>query len=224
MGRASDEYVHALGYGWLNRLYDPLIRISMREETFKRRLLGYATIAPGHHVLDLGCGTATLTILTKRLHPQAEVIGLDGDPKILEIAAGKIARAGLDITLDCGMSFDLPYPEGSFDRVLSSLMLHHLTRADKVRTLLEVFRVLRPGGELHIADWGKPAGTAARAAAWLVGKLDGADRLEDNLKGWLPTLLEETGFTGARQAGQFATILGTLGFYCGAKPGSKAGT
>ena len=218
MPTSRDTYVHALSYRWLDRLYDPLIRVSMREMAFKRRLVEQAGIQPGHHVLDLGCGTATLTILAKQMHPRAALTGLDGDPRILGIAAGKTSRAGLDVKLDCGMSFDLPYPHGSFDRVLTCLMLHHLTRADKLRTLLEVLRTLRPGGELHIADWGMPASRWAHFASWLVGKLDGADRVADNLRGRLPNLLEETGYVRVRRAGDFATILGTLSYYAGAKP------
>ena len=76
----------------------------MRESTFKRRLVEQARIEKGQRVLDLGCGTGTLTILIKKSHPEAEVIGLDGDPNILEIARTKIAKAGLDITLDQGIA------------------------------------------------------------------------------------------------------------------------
>lgn len=219
MPKTPEKYVPALGFRGLDALYDPLIRVFMREMKFKRRLVEQANIQPGHRVLDLGCGTATLTILTKKSHPEAEVTGLDGDPKILQIAGGKIAGAGLDVSLDCAMSFDLPYPDGSFDRALTCLMLHHLTRTDRVRTFLEVLRVLRPGGELHIADWGMPTNPWAHFTAWLVGKLDGAERVEDNIKGRLPLLLAETGYVNVRQHGQLGTILGTLCFLSGAKLG-----
>lgn len=217
MPKAPENFVYALGFRALNALYDPLIRVFMQEMKFKRRLMEQANIQPGYRVLDMGCGTATLTILTKEAHPEAEVTGLDGDPKILQIAGGKITSAGLDISLDCAMSFDLPYPDGSFDRVLTCLMLHHLTRTDRVRTFLEVLRVLRPGGELHIADWGMPTNPWAHITAWLVGKLDGAERVEDNMKGRLPLLLADTGFVNVRQQGQLSTILGTLCFLSGAK-------
>ena len=71
-------------------------------------------------MLDLGCGTATLTIMIKQAHPEAEVIGVDGDREVLGLGREKAARAGVDITLDYGMAFDLPYPDESYDRVVSS--------------------------------------------------------------------------------------------------------
>lgn len=116
---------------------------------------------------------ATLTFLVKRLRPEADVVGLDGDPKVLEIARAKAAEAGVDIALDHGMAFELPYPDASFHRVLSSLLFHHLTRENKVRTLREVFRVLQPGGELHVADWGEAQNRLMRGAFLLVQLLDG---------------------------------------------------
>lgn len=218
MGNAPDEYIPALKYDRLTAFYDPLIRWALRENTFKRRLIGQANIQPGQRVLDLGCGTATLTLLVKRAQPASEVTGLDGDPTILKIAGAKIARAGMEVRLDCGMSFDLPYAHLSFDRVLSSLMLHHLTRANKERTFLEVLRVLRPGGELHVADWGRPQNALMRAAFYLVQNLDGFETTEDSVKGILPDLLHASGFEDARQTEQFATVLGTLCLYRARKP------
>src|SRR3989304_3553043 len=95
-------YIPALKYGWLTSLYDPLLRWVVRESTFKRHLVEQARIKKGQRILDLGCGTATLTIIIKRTHPESEVVGLDGDPRILEIARAKVAKAVLDITLNQG--------------------------------------------------------------------------------------------------------------------------
>ena len=88
-----------------------------------------------------------MTILIKQLHPEVNVIGLDGDPEVLEIARSKAVLKNVNITLSFGMAFELPYPDQSFDRVLSSLMFHHLTSENKQGTLKEIFRVLKPGGE-----------------------------------------------------------------------------
>src|SRR4030067_2941191 len=111
------RFIPALSFQWLTPLYDPLLRWGMREETFKRHLIEQANIQPGQRILDLGCGTGTLTILIKQLHPDADVVGLDGDPEILEIARVKAAKARVEITLDHGMAYQLPYPDEAFDRV-----------------------------------------------------------------------------------------------------------
>src|ERR671924_629326 len=102
------RYVPALDYDWLTPAYDALIRLTMPERAFKQRLIQQAQIRAGHAVLDVGCGTGTLAIMAKRAHPDATVVGLDGDPKILAIAARKVAAAGLDIPLHHGMAFELP--------------------------------------------------------------------------------------------------------------------
>jgi len=90
------SYVPALGFRWLTSLYDSVVQWTMRERTFKRALLVQASVAPGHRVLDLGCGTATLTALIKRSVAGIEVIGVDVDPQALRIARAKIERSGLD--------------------------------------------------------------------------------------------------------------------------------
>lgn len=202
---------------WLS-LYDPLLRWALRESAFKQRLIEQARIAPGHRVLDLGCGTATLTILAKRIQPAADVVGLDGDPAVLERARAKVAREGVLLRLDLGMSFELPYPPASFDRVLSSLLFHHLTHANKMRTLGEVFRVLRPSGELHVADWGKPQNKLMRVAFRLVERVDGIDTTADNAQGLLPDLFREAGLEAVEQTAQFMTVSGTLTLYKARKP------
>lgn len=140
---SQDKYIPAVRFTWLAPLYDPLIRVLMREDEFKGRLVKNANIQAGHRVLDFGCGTATLTLMVKKAYPQAEVVGIDEDGKILAIADAKVKRAGLSVILDKGMAYDLPYENGSFDRVLSSLVMHHLSTENKRRTFAEVRRVLR---------------------------------------------------------------------------------
>jgi len=190
----------------------------MRESTFKRHLVKQARIERSHRVLDLGCGTATLTILIKRLHPGAEVIGLDGDEEVLKIAQAKAAKAGVDIALDHGMAFELPYSNSSFDRVLSSLVFHHLTRENKRRTTKEVFRVLRPGGELHVADFGKPNSALMYLISLIVRRHQEA---LDNFKGLLPEIFREVGFEQVEESARYMTVFSTLSLYKARKPADR---
>ena len=218
MTHEQEAYIPALKYQWLTSLYDPVLRWTMREDTFKRHLVKQAHIEEGHRALDLGCGTATLTLFIKQTHPEAEVIGLDGDQQVLEIARTKVAGAGLNIKLDHKLAFDTSYADNTFDRVLSSLLFHHLTRENKSKVLKEVFRILRPGGELHIADWGKAQNGLMRSAFLLVQILDGFETTADNVNGLLPALMDEVGFENVRETAQYATIFGSLSLYRTRKP------
>lgn len=205
---SRQHYVPALGFDALTRFYDPLIRWFLRERTFKEALLEQARIADGHRVLDVGCGTGTLTLMVKRATPAAEVIGIDGDPKILAIARRKTGDA---VRFDEGLASALPYADGSFDRVITSLVLHHLTTGEKQRALEEILRVLKPGGELHVADWVKPVGAFARLASRGVQLVDGAETTRDNFEGRLPGMIAAVGFIDVQETRAFLTVGGTLG-------------
>jgi SAM-dependent methyltransferase len=209
------KYIPALGHDLLTPLYDPLLRWVMREGIFKRRLIEQAEVRGGHRVLDLGCGTGTLAVMLKRARPGAVVVGLDADAKVLEIARAKAARAGVELLLDQGMADQLPYPDGSFDRVLSSVMLHHLSTDNKRRTLAEVLRVLRPGGGLHVVDFGPPRTLYSRLVALVAAR---SEEMAANVRGRLPEMFREAGFEGVEEAGQFASVAGALSFYRARKP------
>lgn len=218
MNKQSGAYIPALRYTWLTSIYDPVVRWTTRESTFKSALVAQAGVQAGEKILDLGCGTATLTIAIKVACAEADVVGLDGDAKILEIAAKKAADAGVQISLDQGYSYELPYADNTFHRVVSSLFFHHLTTGDKRRTLAEIERVLIPGGELHIADWGKAQNIIMRSVFLLVQFLDGFETTADNVQGRLPELIEDAGFQEVRKTAEFATPLGTISILSTKKP------
>ena len=217
MKKTTEHYVPALGHDFLTSLYDPIVALTTRERTFKSHLIRQAEIPDGADVLDLGCGTGTLTTWTAKKRPDARVVGLDGDPKVLSIAARKAAAAGVKLRFDVGLSFALSYPDASFDRVLSSLLFHHLTRSDKRRTIAEIRRVLKPGGQLHVADWGRPSSFLMRILFYPIQVLDGFDSTRDNVHGLLPSLFEEGGFANVSLHRELRTIFGTLALYSARK-------
>jgi len=211
----SDSYIPLLRYGWLTPLYDPLLRWLMPEFALKRHLIAQAQIKNGHRVLDLGSGTGTLAILIKQTHPGSEVVGLDADPKALALSHTKAAAAGLRVRFDQGLAFRLPYGDNSFDRVLSSLVFHHLSAENKQRTLGEIFRVLRPGGELHIFDFGKPHNILAHLISLVMRRLE---ETSDNIKGVLPEMLRQAGFPEVEETVHYMTVFGTISLYKARKP------
>lgn len=209
------KFIPALRFDWLTPLYDPMMRFIMRESSFKTQLIKQAKISSHQKILDLGCGTATLSILIKQAYPNCEVMGLDPDPKILDIARAKIVEAGLDIKLDEGFSSSLPYPDSYFDRVFSSMVFHHLTTEVKLRTALEILRVLRPGGEFHIADFGKPHNPVMFASSIIMRHLE---ENYGNVQGIIPHILVEASFKPVIETAKYSTIFGTLRVYKSSKP------
>jgi ubiquinone/menaquinone biosynthesis C-methylase UbiE len=151
----GSKFVPALGFHWLTPYYDLVIGTTLREQMFKMALIEQSRLENNHRVLDLASGTGTLSIWLKQRQPLANVIDVDSDPAIISIAAAKAQKANVSIRFDHALSCNLPYPEAHFDRVVSSLFSHHLTWENKERTVKELFRVIKPGGELHVADWGK---------------------------------------------------------------------
>jgi len=218
MNALSNTYIPALRYHRLTRFYDPIVRFTTRERTFKEALLGQADIQAGYRVLDLGCGTGTLATMVKRSHRDAEVFGLDADVETLKLAQEKMARAGLEVQVDQGFASALPYATASFDRVLSSLFFHHLSDKVKDQATLEVRRVLRPGGEFHIADWGKPTSSAMRIAFFGIQMLDGFRTTRDSVTGVLPEILSLAGFETVELTRNYSTLFGTLSLYRARKP------
>src|SRR5437763_11592983 len=105
---SSERYVPALGRDCLTALYDPLIRITTRERTFKERLLDQADLHAGQRVLDVGCGTGTLDVWMKEREPGIEVVGIDGDPAVLDRARRKAAQAGVSVDFREAMADEVP--------------------------------------------------------------------------------------------------------------------
>lgn len=207
------KIVPALGIAWLTPLYDFVMAATMREGTFRPALVDQAAILPGHDVLDLACGTGTLATMIGTRVAGAKLSGLDADPRVLAIAERKARAAGVSVRFDHGFSNRLPYPDESFDRVVSSLFFHHLSLRHKRETAADVLRVLRPGGELHIADWGRATNRLMRALFVPVQLLDGFANTRDNVAGRLPSIFEDAGFVGVLQTRTFPTVFGTLTLY-----------
>lgn len=218
MSAPNSHYVPALGYRALTRLYDPVVALTTREQAFKRRLIAQATLQPGFEVLDLACGTGTLAVWMKQAEPAAAVSGVDGDPQILDIARAKAARAGIEVAWHQGLSTGLPFAAGSFDRVTSSLFFHHLQPAAKAVSFSEIFRVLRSGGELHVADWGAPQNVLMRLAFLQIQLLDGFSNTAGNVAGQLPQLMRTAGFAQVQVREELATVFGTMTLYSAQRP------
>lgn len=213
MSKTNDEYIPALSYRFLTPFYDFIQKYIVRDVRYKTLLIQQADLKPGQHVLDLGCGTGTLAIMAKQTQPDAQVFGLDADPDMLKVAREKSATLHAPVQFDTGYTNSLPYPDASFDRVLSSIMIHHLKTPDKETTAKEVFRVLKPGGQLHIIDFGKPYTLYGKMLGPFLHKFEEAN---DNIEGRLPEIFGAPGLK-TEIVGHFWTFFGDLAFLKGVK-------
>lgn len=141
------------------RWYDALNRFHFlgREDQFRERTVDLAGVTGGQVVLDVGCGTGNLSMAARaRAGADGHVYGLDAAPEMIGEAERKAAARQLDIRYQVALIEDIPYPDRSFDVVLSSLMLHHLPKGLKRRGVAEISRVLKPGGRLFAVDIDPP--------------------------------------------------------------------
>jgi ubiquinone/menaquinone biosynthesis C-methylase UbiE len=181
-----------------------------QEAALRQMTVELAQVKPGDQVLDVGCGTGSLTIAAKKAAgPAGEVHGIDPAPQMIELARRKAVRAGAEVNFQVGLIEDIPYPEGKFDLVLSSLMLHHLPDDLKRKGFSEVHRVLKPGGRFVAVDFDPPTRPPAR---WLAALFFGHGMLQSNLR-TLEAMLQSAGFietqTGKTRYGLLAFLQGT---------------
>jgi ubiquinone/menaquinone biosynthesis C-methylase UbiE len=213
---AERSYIPALGKRWLLPLYDPFLWL-LGADKAKRPLIEQAEIKSGFRVLDIGCGTGSMAVLIKRMHPGAEVVGIDPDPLALSVSKRKAKRAGLSIEFDRGFADHMPYADGSFDRVFSSFMFHHLAADEKTATLGEIRRVLKAGGSLHLMDFvrehGPHSGTAEHGS-WIHRHGAVAERIE----GRMTSLMDEAGLVDAREVSRGKNLFGPIAYYRASNP------
>lgn len=146
-----NSYLPPAGVEWLLPVYDPWLRL-LGGDRMREALLSQMAPAPGHRVLDVGCGTGSLVVLVEERHAGVVAVGLDPDRRALALAQQKAKRAGVRIQFNRGFSDQLPYRDASFDRVCCTFMFSLLSPTQQEATLREVNRVLRDGGSFHLLD------------------------------------------------------------------------
>jgi ubiquinone/menaquinone biosynthesis C-methylase UbiE len=187
-----------------------------RLRALHRTTVTLAGITPGERALDVGCGPGRLAIVAATMAgPGGETCGIDPAPEMVELARRKAAWAGVRVRFDVGVIEALPYLDDHFDVVLSSLMLHHLPDELKRRGLLEVRRVLRPGGRFVAIDFGAMPGEGIGHVLCVLGLRKGWDHAEQ-LRG----MFREAGFHALEMG---PTGHRALAFVRGWKPAPKPG-
>ncbi|ORV60187.1 SAM-dependent methyltransferase [Mycobacterium europaeum] len=207
------DYLPAAGHDALLPAYDLMSRL-MGMRTAYDTLIAQAELADCRRILEIGCGTGNLIIRAKRAHPRVEAIGCDPDPRALRRARRKSVKLS-GIRFEQGYAQRLPYADGEFDRVLSSMMLHHLDDDAKTAAAAEVFRVLRPGGRLHLVDIGGDLTAADGLGARLILR---SHHAAGNLGDAIPRLLTAAGFDCTQVATHRQRVVGRLTYYRATRP------
>jgi len=204
------NYIPALAYDFLTPYYDLLFKALFPETDFKNALIERADIINKANILDIGCGTGTLSIMIKRKFPDAIVNGIDGDERILRIANKKAKRRGVTINFIQGMSFQLPDENRAFNQVFCTMMFHHLTTENKLRTLKEIYRVLKPKGEFLFADFGEPHNIYSKLVTSICFR---NNESAANVKGHIPSMIKNADFIEVEEIKKYTTLFGTLSLY-----------
>ena len=215
-----EEFVPAAGVPALTRFYDLAIDLFSGEKLLRRGMIeGVARSAAeidSPRILEIGCGTGSLAIALAEAVPGGEVVGVDIDPKALAIAASK--RGADRVRWMRGDATDLPVDAGVFDIVAISLVMHHLMPKQQPEALRQAIKALRPGGVLHIIDFGVPRGLLPRIGAPLLQRLDGLENTTPIFRGELLAMIDSAGFEDRRLEHRFGTPVGTLERFSAQKP------
>lgn len=180
------------------KVYDvvsPLMTFG-QERRFSREAIELLELREEEKVLDIGCGTGTLTAkISKRLsqRKKPQVIGLDAAPKMIEVARRK-SKHLRNIRFDIGAAERLPYEKDFFDCAVSTFFFHHVNLELKKRSLEEIRRVLKNGGRAVIVDVDTPTNFFGRLCAYAGYWIFEQEEILENIKGKLKESLEQGGF------------------------------
>ncbi|WP_019929020.1 class I SAM-dependent methyltransferase [Nocardia sp. BMG111209] len=210
----EQTFTPALGRFAPTRFYDAVITLT-RERLWRALTVAHIAPRPDDLIVDVGCGTGSLSLLLARVEPRARIVGVDPDAEVLATAQRKAAAAGAPVRWLTGMGDALPelVGTGAADTVVSSLVLHQCPMAVKRSVLAAMYEALRPGGKVVVADYGLQRTALMRFGFRGVQLADGRADTQPNADGVLPELLSAGGFREVREAEVIATVTGSISIY-----------
>lgn len=212
---AEKAFTPALGDPRFTPLYDYAIAALTRENVWRGKLVTHIDPNAADRILDVGCGTGSLAIWLKKLAPRADIIGIDPDPIIIARARRKAEKVGVSIDWRNGFLTPAIYADiGTVTKVVSSLVFHQIPLCEKRNILSTIGTILRPGGTLHIADYGLQRTMFMRFLfRRTVQLIDGIADTQPNADGILPSLMESSGFRDISESEVIPTATGSISVY-----------
>ncbi len=212
---SDKEFTPALGYRFLTPLYDLAISLLTREQYWRGKFVEMVEPKHGDRILDVGCGTGSLALRLSSLESGSEVIGLDPDPNVIEIARRKGEKHGVNVSWKQGfLDSETAFEIGQVSTVVSSLVFHQTPLEEKARILSVMHDVLKPGGYLFIADYGLQRTRFMRILfRRTVQTIDGVTDTQPNADGCLPGLIQTAGFRDVKESDVLSTPTGSISFY-----------
>lgn len=201
-------------------LYDLVIRLLVRERAWRSALLERLAPRAGELIVDAGCGTGSFLKEIACSAPDAELIGVDPDERILALARGKLGGSAKTVELKRGYLHDLATLLAGQEvaKITSSLVFHQVPLKEKRDGLAAMFATLAPGGTLLVADYGLQRTWLMRSFFRVVQLVDGFVDTQPNADGVMTTLMREAGFIEVEETDVFATATGSVSIYRASKP------
>ena len=199
----TDHHKHDRLIHWA-RFYDVGNRLLGRRGRRMRAMFADdLQLGPGDRVLDVGCGPGRLAMtFAERVTPGGSVQGIDPSPEMIKLATTRAQKDGIPISFQVAFAQQLPFPDATFDALSCTLALHHVAEDDQRAAVEEMYRVLKPGGRILIAEFQKSGRHPHPGPRWL-RRTGGEDMINKALD-----LINAAGFTGAATG---RTNLGWLG-------------
>lgn len=217
MSNTNRDFVPALGKAGNIDKYDIVLALMTREKRWRGELVALVDPGDGETIVDIGCGTGSLAVALHAKAPGSSIFGVDPDPAVLEIARRKAELSGAPIQwFDAmGDALDRIAPIQACEKVVSSLVLHQCPVAMKEAIAHQMWRLLKPGGELFIADYGQQRSLLMRMLFLQVQMIDGFDLTEPNARGCIPGILRGAGFRDVEEVRVIPTPTGSISLYRG---------
>jgi ubiquinone/menaquinone biosynthesis C-methylase UbiE len=209
-------------------IYDALEPLMMfgLDRVCRRDVLALLALRGHERVLDVGCGTGTLTReMAGSLSDKQRscVVGVDAASEMIRVARRKAAGIP-NVAFEAALAEQLPFADGSFDHAVSTLFFHHINATLKRRALDEIWRTLVPGGKAIVVDVTTPTSLFGAVCAWSGYLLFQQAEIRENIEGRLEQAFEQSRFRRWRRVTRHAGYIAVFELVKSADKNEKGNT